>query len=71
MMTVLIILLVIALISGAPLITIMLGAAALGALSLPRAFSAEFGGMVEHMLNVGQGDQVQVKSTIPQFIYEG
>jgi C4-dicarboxylate transporter, DctM subunit len=71
MMTLLIILLAIALISGSPLFTIMLGAAALGAVSLPREFSAEFDGMVEHMLNVGLGDQVQVMSTIPLFIYAG
>ena len=71
MMTLLIILLVIAFISGSPLFTIMLGAAALGAISLPREFSSEFDGMVEHMLNVGLGDQVQVMSTIPLFIYAG
>jgi tripartite ATP-independent transporter DctM subunit len=70
-MTLLIILLGLAFISGAPLFTIMLGAAALGAVSLPRAFSSEFDGMVEHMLNVGLGDQVQVMSTIPLFIYAG
>ncbi|HMG53679.1 MAG TPA: TRAP transporter large permease, partial [Kofleriaceae bacterium] len=70
-MTLLIILLVIAFISGSPLFTIMLGAAALGAISLPREFSSEFDGMVEHMLNVGLGDQVQVMSTIPLFIYAG
>ena len=71
MMTLLIILHVIAFISGSPLFTIMLGAAALGAISLPREFSSEFDGMVEHMLNVGLGDQVQVMSTIPLFIYAG
>src|SRR5262245_16327162 len=71
MTTLLIILLAIAFISGAPLFTIMLAAAALGAVSLPREFSSEFDGMVEHMLNVGLGDQVQVMSTIPLFIYAG
>jgi tripartite ATP-independent transporter DctM subunit len=71
MITLLIILLAIAFISGAPLFTIMLGAAALGAMTLPREFSSEFDGMVEHMLNVGLGDQVQVMSTIPLFIYAG
>src|SRR3954463_16572963 len=66
-------------VSGAPLFTIMLGAAALGALALTngseglslvpshRGFSPEFDGMVEHILNVGLGDQVQVMSTIPLF----
>jgi tripartite ATP-independent transporter DctM subunit len=58
-------------VSGAPLFTIMLGAAALGAISLTRSFNAEFDGMVEHILNVGLGDQVQVMSTIPLFIYAG
>jgi len=71
MTTLLIVLLGIAFISGAPLFTIMLGAAALGAVTLPREFSSEFDGMVEHMLNVGLGDQVQVMSTIPLFIYAG
>jgi tripartite ATP-independent transporter DctM subunit len=71
MTTLLLILLGLAFVSGAPLFTIMLGGAALGAVTLPRAFSAEFDGMVEHMLNVGLGDQVQVMSTIPLFIYAG
>jgi len=71
MTTLLIVVLGVAFISGAPLFTIMLGGAALGAVSLPREFSAEFDGMVEHMLNVGLGDQVQVMSTIPLFIYAG
>src|SRR4029079_1834458 len=34
-------------------------------------FDPEFDGMVEHILNVGLGDQVQVMSTIPLFIYAG
>lgn len=66
-----VVLLTIAFICGAPLFTIMLGAAALGAISLPRDFSSEFDGMVEHILDVGLGDQVQVMSTIPLFIYAG
>src|SRR5215469_1488429 len=64
-------LLTLAFVSGAPLFTIMLGAAALGALSLPRVFDSEFDGMIEHILDVGLGDQVQVMSTIPLFIYAG
>jgi C4-dicarboxylate transporter, DctM subunit len=64
-------LLMIAFVCGAPLFTIMLGAAALGAMSLERSFNSEFDGMVEHILNVGLGDQVQVMSTIPLFIYAG
>jgi len=64
-------LLMMAFVSGSPLFTIMLGAAALGAMSLERSFNSEFDGMVEHILNVGLGDQVQVMSTIPLFIYAG
>ena len=64
-------LLMLAFVSGAPLFTIMLGAAALGALSLSKGFDPELDGMVEHILNVGLGDQVQVMSTIPLFIYAG
>ncbi|HEY5925395.1 MAG TPA: TRAP transporter large permease [Kofleriaceae bacterium] len=64
-------LLMIAFVCGAPLFTIMLGAAALGAMSLERSFNSEFDGMVEHVLHVGLGDQVQVMSTIPLFIYAG
>lgn len=64
-------LLMLVFVSGAPLFTIMLGAAAIGAMSLDRPFNAEFDGMVEHILNVGLGDQVQVMSTIPLFIYAG
>jgi C4-dicarboxylate transporter, DctM subunit len=64
-------LLMVAFVCGAPLFTIMLGASALGAMSLERSFNAEFDGMVEHVLHVGLGDQVQVMSTIPLFIYAG
>jgi tripartite ATP-independent transporter DctM subunit len=71
MITLLLVLLILAFISGAPLFTIMLGAGAIGAVTLPREFSSEFDGMIEHMLNVGLGDQVQVMSTIPLFIYAG
>jgi tripartite ATP-independent transporter DctM subunit len=63
--------LTLAFISGAPLWTIMLGAAALGAISLPRNFDSEFDGMAANMLNVGLGDPVEVMSTIPMFIYAG
>ncbi len=67
--------LALAFISGSPLFTIMLGATALGALYLDstsnRGFDSEYNGMVEHILDVGLGDQVQVMSTIPMFIYVG
>ncbi len=66
-------LLALAFVSGAPLFTIMLGATALGAYShvINLSFKAEFDGNIEHILNVGLGDQVQVMSTIPLFIYAG
>ncbi len=66
-------LLALAFVSGAPLFTIMLGATVLGAYSgvINLPFDAEFDGNVEHILNVGLGDQVQVMSTIPLFIYAG
>jgi TRAP-type C4-dicarboxylate transport system permease large subunit len=64
-------LLALACICGAPLFAIILGAAALGALGLPRGFDAEFDGMIEHILDVGLGDRVHVMSAIPLFIYSG
>src|SRR3984885_15741556 len=68
-------LLALAFISGSPLFTIMLAATALGAMypdgSSHRGFDSEYNGMVEHILDVGLGDQVQVMSTIPMFIYVG
>ncbi len=71
MTTLLIILLLIAFVSGAPLFTVMLGGAALGAFTSPRSFSSEFGGMVESAFGQGTGDQATVLSTIPLFIYAG
>jgi tripartite ATP-independent transporter DctM subunit len=69
-------------VSGVPLFTVMIGAAILGALWLVKTgvasgvrpddtFDAEFDGMVADILRVGLGDQVQVMSTIPLFIYAG
>ena len=62
-------------ISGTPLFTVMIAAALLGAWSLiessGRTFDEEFDGMVADILRVGLGDQVQVMSTIPLFIYAG
>jgi C4-dicarboxylate transporter, DctM subunit len=63
--------LALAFVSGAPLFTIMVGAAVLGAFSLPRVFDAEFGGMSASMLPLGFGDQAEVMSTIPLFIFAG
>jgi C4-dicarboxylate transporter, DctM subunit len=74
MQTILVILLLLAFVSGAPLFTIMLGGAALGALSLvdgQRGFDANFDGMIVSMFGVGTGEQASVLSTLPLFIYAG
>ena len=58
-------------ISGAPLFTVMIAGAILGAVFvLPRGLT-EFDGNVRSLLNLGLGDRVQEMSTIPLFIYAG
>ncbi len=57
-------------IAGAPLIVVMIGFAALGALSLPRDFSSEFSGMFQDILKLNESHAVTM-STIPPFIYVG
>lgn len=71
MTTLLIILLVLAFVSGGELFAVMLAAAALGALTSARGFTIEFDGMTASMFGVGTGDQATVLSTIPMFIYAG
>ncbi|MCE9580851.1 MAG: TRAP transporter large permease [Deltaproteobacteria bacterium] len=71
MTTLLVILLIFAFISGAPLFAVMVGGAALGAYTSDRSFGEEFSGMVETAHGMGTGDQAQVLSTIPLFIYAG
>ncbi|HWU90124.1 MAG TPA: TRAP transporter large permease [Kofleriaceae bacterium] len=72
MAALLIVLLVAVFVSGAPLFTIMLGGTALGALSGgARGFESDFDGAVVKMFGVGTGEQVNVLSTIPLFIYAG
>lgn len=71
MITILLVLLIIAFISGAPLFVVMLGGAALGALSIGRDFTQDFDGFVATMFGTGTGDQATVLSTIPLFIYAG
>jgi C4-dicarboxylate transporter, DctM subunit len=71
LITLLLIFLLIAFISGAPLFAIMLGGAALGALSSDRGFTQDFDGFVATMFGTGTGDQATVLSTIPLFIYAG
>jgi C4-dicarboxylate transporter, DctM subunit len=56
---------------GAPLFTIMLGGTALGALYGARGFDADFDGAIVKLFGVGTGEQVNVLSTIPLFIYAG
>lgn len=59
-------------ISGAPLFTIMLAGTALGAgFGGARGFEADFDGAIVKMFGVGTGEQVNVLSTIPLFIYAG
>ena len=71
MATLLIILLAIVFICGAPLFTIMLAGTALGAVYGARGFEADFDGAVVKLFGVGTGEQVNVLSTIPLFIYAG
>jgi C4-dicarboxylate transporter, DctM subunit len=69
--TLLIVLLGVLFVSGAPLFTIMLGGTALGALYGARGFEADFDGAIVKLFGVGTGEQVNVLSTIPLFIYAG
>ncbi|HWO18580.1 MAG TPA: TRAP transporter large permease, partial [Kofleriaceae bacterium] len=71
MVTLLLILLVLAFVSGAPLFTIMLGGTALGALYGARGFDADLDGAIVKLFGVATGEQVNVLSTIPLFIYAG
>ena len=71
MTTVLILLLVLLFISGAPLYTIMLGFAAIGAVSSARGFDPEFDGAVTTAFGFGTGDKAATLSAIPLFIYAG
>lgn len=71
MTTLLILLIIIAFISGAELFGVMIAASALGAITLARGFTIEFDGMVTSMFGQGTGDQASVLSTIPMFIYAG
>ncbi len=71
MSTLLIILLGIFFISGAPLFTIMLGATALGALFGVRGFEAGFDGAINKLFGTSGRDEMEVLSTIPLFIYMG
>jgi tripartite ATP-independent transporter DctM subunit len=67
----LVILLLLLFFSGAPLYTILLGATAIGALTLPREFSAEFGGPLLSTYGGNVREEAIVFATIPLFIYTG
>src|SRR5258705_2543521 len=71
MLTLLIILLGIVFISGAPLFTIMLAGTGLGTYFWSRGLDIAFDGAIIKMFGVGTGEQVEVLSTIPLFIYAG
>jgi C4-dicarboxylate transporter, DctM subunit len=71
MTTLLVILLVILFFSGAPLYAVLLGATAIGALALPREFSAEFGGPLLSTYGGNIREEAIVFATIPLFIYTG
>lgn len=72
MLTLLIILLAIAFISGAPLFTIMLGGTAIGALyGVREGFDSDFDGAIVKLFGTATGEQANVLSTIPLFIYAG
>lgn len=71
MSTLLIILLALVFICGAPLFTIMLAGTALGAVYGARGFEADFDGAIVKLFGVGTGEQVNVLSTVPLFIYAG
>lgn len=70
-MTLLVIGLLVLFLAGAPLFAVMIGSAALGALTLPRSFAAEFGGSMQTFFSLGTNEQAQIFSTIPLFIYAG
>jgi C4-dicarboxylate transporter, DctM subunit len=74
MLTILLVILLVAFVSGAPLFVIMAGSAALGALDVvdsTHTFNENFDNMTASLYGVGTGDQSTVLSTIPMFIYAG
>ncbi|MGE0867606.1 MAG: TRAP transporter large permease [Kofleriaceae bacterium] len=67
----LIAILALAFISGAPLFTIMLAGAALGAMLSTRGFDVDFNGAIDKLFGTHLRDEMEVLSTIPMFIYAG
>jgi tripartite ATP-independent transporter DctM subunit len=71
MMTILIILLALVFICGAPLFTVMLAGTALGTLFSMRGFEVNFDGAINKMFRISSRDEIEVLSTIPLFIFAG
>lgn len=71
MTTLLIVLLAVVFISGAPLFTIMLAGTGLGALFSARGFDIGFDGAINKLFGISGRDEIEVLSTIPLFIYAG
>lgn len=71
MTTILVLLIIIAFISGAELFGVMLAAAALGALTSARDFIVEFDGLIVSVFGGLTDDKASTLSTIPMFIYAG
>jgi tripartite ATP-independent transporter DctM subunit len=71
MQTLLIILLALVFISGAPLFTIMLAGTALGSFFSTRGFTIGFDGAINKLFGTSGRDEIEVLSTIPLFIFAG
>ena len=71
MTALLIILLVLAFVSGAPLFSILLGASVLGASQMTRGFDAQFIGNLSGAFGDSTGERASTFATIPLFIYAG
>ncbi|MDX2090377.1 MAG: TRAP transporter large permease [Kofleriaceae bacterium] len=71
MMTLLIILLVLVFISGAPLFTVMLAGTALGTYYSKVGFEAGFDAAIVKLVGTSGRDEIEVLSTIPMFIFAG
>src|ERR1043165_9941970 len=71
MVTLLIVLLSIAFISGAPLFAIMIAGTALGAYFSSRGFDAMFNGAINKMFRISSRDEIEVLTTIPLSICAG
>lgn len=71
MQTLLIILLALVFISGAPLFTVLLGGTALGAFYSKIGFDAGFDAAIVKLIGTSGRDEIEILSTIPMFIFAG